>query len=155
MANYSSDTLAGATLLGTKFVTLPAVQDTPGEPDYGDPVCEAPTGTSGDLPRLSRIFTHMTDLTINCPILKSHSTSGITAAMKNIYGIINNPGQFHNTCHRPAQALRRAGHPRLDFFHHRRRADRCHHSRHHEFRRRRTQAKFSWDWTQWHSTATP
>jgi hypothetical protein len=96
MANYSSDTLAGATLLGTKFVTLPAVQDTPDEPDYGDPVCEAPTGTSGDLPRLSRIFTHMTDLTINCPILKSHSTSGITAAMKNIYGIINNPGQFHN-----------------------------------------------------------
>jgi uncharacterized protein (DUF362 family) len=94
-ANYSSDDLAGATLLGTKVVSL-TPQNTPGEPDYGAPVCEAPTGTSGDLPRLSRILTDMTDLTINCPILKTHSKSGFTAALKNIYGIIDIPGQFHD-----------------------------------------------------------
>jgi uncharacterized protein (DUF362 family) len=96
-ANYSSDDLAGATLLGTKVVTLSNTPtDTPGEPGYGDPICEAPTDTAGDLPRLSRIFTDMTDLTINCPILKTHSRSGFTAAMKNIYGIIDNPGQYHH-----------------------------------------------------------
>jgi len=94
-ANYSSDDLAGATLLGTKVVSL-TPQNTPEEPGYGDPICEAPTGTAGDLPRLSRIFTDMTDLTINCPILKTHSRSGFTAAMKNVYGIIDNPGQFHD-----------------------------------------------------------
>jgi uncharacterized protein (DUF362 family) len=49
----------------------------------------------GSTPRLSRILTDLTDVTINCPVLKAHGQSGVTAAMKNIYGIIDTPGNFH------------------------------------------------------------
>jgi uncharacterized protein (DUF362 family) len=45
--------------------------------------------------RLSRIITEDTDLTINLPVLKTHDIGGVTGAIKNLYGCINNPGSFH------------------------------------------------------------
>jgi uncharacterized protein (DUF362 family) len=45
---------------------------------------------------LSRILTELTDLTINCPVLKTHEVSGVTGALKNVYGLIHNPGEFHD-----------------------------------------------------------
>jgi uncharacterized protein (DUF362 family) len=57
---------------------------------------EASFGTfEGSSPRLSRILLEQTDVTINLPVLKTHGQSGITAALKNIYGIIDNPESFH------------------------------------------------------------
>jgi uncharacterized protein (DUF362 family) len=92
-ATYSPDDLFGAQLLGTKVVTLAGHRvDTPGEPEYGDLICPAVEGRSV---RLSRILTDLTDLTINCPVFKHHGVSGVTGAMKNIYGIIDNPGSYH------------------------------------------------------------
>jgi uncharacterized protein (DUF362 family) len=44
---------------------------------------------------LSTILTKETDITINLPLLKTHGVSGITGAMKNVYGCIDNPGDFH------------------------------------------------------------
>ena len=44
--------------------------------------------------RLSKIMTQC-DLVINVPILKNHDLSGVTMAMKNMYGVINNPNQMH------------------------------------------------------------
>jgi hypothetical protein len=44
---------------------------------------------------LSRILTEETDITINLPLLKKHTVAGMTGALKNIYGCIDNPGDFH------------------------------------------------------------
>jgi Domain of unknown function (DUF362) len=64
--------------------------------DKRGPGYTAPWGTiAGSTPRLSRILTEMTDVTINCPVLKTHGQSGITAALKNVYGVIDNPGDYH------------------------------------------------------------
>ncbi len=84
---YTDEHLQGAQLLGT-VVTL---KDWHG-PRYSDQFF----GTfQGLTPRLSRILTEMTDVTINCPVLKYHNQSGITVALKNIFGIIDIPGSFH------------------------------------------------------------
>lgn len=49
--------------------------------------------------RLSRIITEKITALINVPILKDHGQAGITAAMKNHYGSISNPGDHHdNNC---------------------------------------------------------
>ena len=88
-ARYTTDDLAGAQLLGTVTTTSKA---TAGEPGYGDVICPA---IEGETPRLSRIMTDLTDVTINLPVLKTHNVSGVTAAMKNIYGIIDIPGKYH------------------------------------------------------------
>jgi uncharacterized protein (DUF362 family) len=77
----------GATVMGTESSTT----DRSG-PGYGDCVCEV---TAGKRTRLSRILTDLTDVTIGCPVLKTHEVSGITASMKNVYGVIDNPGDFH------------------------------------------------------------
>lgn len=61
-------------------------------PGYGDPECGV---VAGRAPRLSRILTELTDLTINVPVLKTHALCGVTGALKNIYGIIDNPGEYH------------------------------------------------------------
>ena len=100
---YSADDLAGAQLLGTLtkgYDSKTETEDmvTPPGLGYGDAACGAPPDDKGSLPRLSRILTDPsnTELTINCPVFKTHSdVSGITAAFKNIYGMIDNPGHYH------------------------------------------------------------
>ena len=84
---YTEEHLQGAQLLGTITTT----KDWHG-PKYSSEYFGTVQGLT---PRLSRILTEMTDVTINCPVLKSHNQSGITAALKNIFGIIDIPGSFH------------------------------------------------------------
>lgn len=49
--------------------------------------------------RLSNLLTRTCDCMINVPILKSHSGAGVTLAMKNMYGVNNNPDKLHgNNC---------------------------------------------------------
>jgi len=49
--------------------------------------------------RLSRILTQRCDVLINVPVLKDHDGAGITAALKNVYGVIHNPNKYHpNGC---------------------------------------------------------
>jgi len=86
---YTDEHLQGARLLGT--VNSPKDFHGPGySPEF--------FGTfQGSTPLLSRILTEQTDITINCPVLKSHGQSGVTAALKNIYGIINIPKEYHST----------------------------------------------------------
>jgi uncharacterized protein (DUF362 family) len=59
---------------------------------YGEPECGV---VAGMVPRLSRILTQLTDVTINVPVLKTHGICGVTGAMKNVYGVIHNPGDYH------------------------------------------------------------
>jgi len=46
--------------------------------------------------RISRIITEMTDYIINISVLKNHSISGVTLALKNHFGTCNSPGQMHS-----------------------------------------------------------
>lgn len=46
--------------------------------------------------KYSRILTELTDITINCAVLKSHGISGFTGSLKSIYGAIDVPGHFHD-----------------------------------------------------------
>lgn len=49
--------------------------------------------------RLSKFLTRTCDCMINVPILKHHSGAGVTLAMKNMYGVNNNPNTLHeNSC---------------------------------------------------------
>jgi hypothetical protein len=81
------DQIAGAKVLGTV-----ATSKDPSGPGY-----ETKTQMIGaQETRLSRILTEQTDLTINIPLLKTHTISGITGALKNTYGCIDNPGDFHD-----------------------------------------------------------
>lgn len=49
--------------------------------------------------KLSKILSERITALINVPILKDHGTCGITLTMKNHYGSIHNPGEFHaNNC---------------------------------------------------------
>lgn len=45
--------------------------------------------------RLSKILTRECDLVIGLPILKDHSMSGVTFAMKNMYGVVDRPQDLH------------------------------------------------------------
>ena len=84
---YTDADLQGARLVGTVNSTT-----NNGGPGYSSNFF----GTfQGSTPRLSRILTEQTDVTINCPVLKAHNQSGVTAGLKNIYGIIDIPGSFH------------------------------------------------------------
>ncbi len=84
---YTDADLQGARLVGTVNSTTNA-----GGPGYSSNFF----GTfQGWTPRLSRIMTEQTDVTINCPVLKAHNQSGVTAGLKNIFGIIDIPGSFH------------------------------------------------------------
>lgn len=49
--------------------------------------------------RLSNLLTRTCDCMINVPILKHHSGAGVTLALKNMYGVNNNPDTLHdNNC---------------------------------------------------------
>ncbi len=55
--------------------------------------------------RVSRIAAEMCSALINVPVLKDHGVTGITGAMKNHYGTIDNPRQYHgNNGTRPGVA---------------------------------------------------
>jgi hypothetical protein len=45
--------------------------------------------------RVSRILSDICTCMINVPVIKPHTLSGITAALKNHYGSIDNPSSFH------------------------------------------------------------
>ncbi len=45
--------------------------------------------------RISRILTDVCTTMINVPVIKPHTLAGITAALKNHYGSIDNPSSFH------------------------------------------------------------
>ncbi len=48
---------------------------------------------------LSRIVTEKITVLINLGVLKDHNLSGISAGMKNLFGIIHNPNKYHdNNC---------------------------------------------------------
>lgn len=48
---------------------------------------------------LSNLLTRTCDCMINVPILKHHSGAGVTLALKNMYGVNNNPDSLHrNNC---------------------------------------------------------
>jgi uncharacterized protein (DUF362 family) len=88
--------------LGVSVVgTVNSIQD-PGGPGYTAPICGS---VAGKTPRFSRILTELTDVTINCPVLKTHGVSGITGALKNIYGVIDNPGEYHDNLNTALPAL--------------------------------------------------
>jgi uncharacterized protein (DUF362 family) len=53
--------------------------------------------------RLSKILTQC-DVVINMPVLKNHNLAGVTMAMKNMYGVINNPNAMHGTACNPSIA---------------------------------------------------
>jgi uncharacterized protein (DUF362 family) len=86
---YTSDHLQGAHLVGT----LNSTTDSKG-PGYSN---QSFGNFQGKTPRLSRILLEQTDVTINLPVLKMHGQSGVTAALKNIYGIIDIPGEYHTS----------------------------------------------------------
>jgi uncharacterized protein (DUF362 family) len=49
--------------------------------------------------KLSKILTRTCSTVINVPVLKNHGITGVTGAMKNMYGVINNPQNCHgNHC---------------------------------------------------------
>lgn len=45
--------------------------------------------------RFSKILTRQCAMVINLPILKDHSMSGVTFAMKNMYGVVERPQDLH------------------------------------------------------------
>jgi hypothetical protein len=94
---YSTDDLQGARLIAT----AKSGDDPTGYTDVNCGVIE------GFTPRLSTIITDQTDITINCPVLKSHGVSGVTAGMKNIYGIIDIPSSYHSNLSTALPALYR------------------------------------------------
>jgi uncharacterized protein (DUF362 family) len=49
--------------------------------------------------KLSKILTRQCDMVIGLPILKDHELSGVTFAMKNMYGVVQRPYELHaNGC---------------------------------------------------------
>jgi uncharacterized protein (DUF362 family) len=56
-----------------------------------DPVCIA-----GRQSRLSNMITRRVDHLINFAVAKNHFASGFTGCLKNNYGLIDNPGDFHD-----------------------------------------------------------
>jgi len=44
---------------------------------------------------LSKTLTRVCDAVINLPVLKDHSITGVTIALKNMFGAIHNPNKYH------------------------------------------------------------
>jgi len=60
----------------------------------------------------SMILTRLCTAVVNVPILKDHDLSGVSAAMKNFYGVIHNPNKYHpNHCNPYIAEL--ASHPQI------------------------------------------
>jgi uncharacterized protein (DUF362 family) len=60
---------------------------------------EKPTQQGTFNGKLSRILSEKITALINVPVLKDHGCCGMTLAMKNHYGSIHNPGEYHsNNC---------------------------------------------------------
>jgi uncharacterized protein (DUF362 family) len=96
---YDSESLGGAQILGTQNLV-----DASG-PGHTDQTCGTFAGSSGSPPRLSRILSEQTHLTINCAVLKTHERAGISGAMKNIFGVIDNPSEYHDSIQTAIPAL--------------------------------------------------
>jgi hypothetical protein len=94
--SYDADEL-GAQVMGTQT----SETDLSG-PGYSAAFCGE---INGRAPKLSRILTDLTDVTINVPVLKTHGICGVTTALKNIYGIIDNPFDYHDTLNSSMPAL--------------------------------------------------
>ena len=92
-----TEEVLGATVLGT--VVSPGDRSGPG---YESCYCELP---GGKRTHLSRILTEETDITISVPVLKTHEIAGVTATLKNVYGVIDNPARFHNDLNTALPAL--------------------------------------------------
>ncbi|UCB52106.1 MAG: DUF362 domain-containing protein [Candidatus Zixiibacteriota bacterium] len=45
---------------------------------------------------LSRIMESFTTVQLNLPVLKDHSLSGVTCALKNYFGAVHNPNKYHD-----------------------------------------------------------
>jgi len=45
--------------------------------------------------RISRTLTQICDAVINLPVLKDHSITGVTIALKSMFGAIHNPNKYH------------------------------------------------------------
>lgn len=59
----------------------------------------------------SRILTRICTALINVPVLKDHDLAGISASMKNNYGVIHNPNRYHdNNCDPYVAHLNSVGH---------------------------------------------
>jgi hypothetical protein len=114
---YSDEDRAGAMMYGNlkagplegETVDSPQVTDGIG---YGPQLTDlVPQGVpetgggTGEYARLSRIITDKTNLTINCLSLKTHNVSGITGAIKSVYGIVHNPGEYHKNFNEVAPLL--------------------------------------------------
>jgi uncharacterized protein (DUF362 family) len=52
-------------------------------------------GSAGSL--ISRTLTRTCDAVINLPVLKDHGITGVTLALKNVFGAIHNPNKYHLT----------------------------------------------------------
>lgn len=60
----------------------------------------------------SMVLTRLCTAVVNVPILKDHDLSGVSAAMKNFYGVIHNPNKYHlNNCNPYIAEL--ASHPQI------------------------------------------
>ena len=70
------------------------VQGTVASPE-GPGYEKTPLTVLGTKCQLSNILTQLTDVTINCGVLKSHDLAGVTGALKNVYGMFTEPGDFH------------------------------------------------------------
>ncbi|HYH00918.1 MAG TPA: DUF362 domain-containing protein [Terriglobales bacterium] len=51
--------------------------------------------------RVSKMITQYCSAVINLPILKDHSITGVTAALKSFYGSIDNPSSYHGNAGNP------------------------------------------------------
>jgi len=93
---YSSAAFSGAQIIGT--YNSSTATGGGGGPGYRLNPCGIVPGSPNNNPRVSSILVEQTDVTINMPILKTHcDVSGITGALKNVYGMIDIPSSYHGT----------------------------------------------------------
>jgi len=60
------------------------------------------SGNAGS--RLSKTLTRLCDAVINLPVLKDHGITGVTIALKNMFGAIHNPNKYHPNAGDPSVA---------------------------------------------------